>query len=61
MDSRSASVKRATQETEISLSLELLSLKESVIHTGVPFFDHMIAAFSRHGRMALDVTCKGDT
>ena len=58
---RSASVKRTTRETDISVSIELDSLRESSIQSGVPFFDHMISAFSRHGRVAMELSCKGDT
>lgn len=58
---RSAAVKRTTRETDISVSIELDSLRESSIQSGVPFFDHMMSAFSRHGRVAMDLSCKGDT
>lgn len=58
---RSAAVKRTTRETDISVSIELDSLRESSIQSGVPFFDHMISAFSRHGRVAMELSCKGDT
>ena len=58
---RSASVKRTTRETDISVSIELDSLRESSIQSGVPFSDHMTSAFSRHGRVAMELSCKGDT
>ena len=58
---RNASVKRATRETDISLTVELDSLEESSIQSGVPFFDHMLSSFSRHGRVRLGLECRGDT
>lgn len=58
---RSASVKRTTRETDISLTIELDSTSESSIKSGVPFFDHMLSSFSRHGRISLNLTCVGDT
>ena len=58
---RRAAVTRTTRETDISVSIELDSLRESSIQSGVPFFDHMISAFSRHGRVAMELSCKGDT
>jgi imidazoleglycerol-phosphate dehydratase len=58
--SRIGKFARRTKETDISVTLELDSVRESVIATGVPFFDHMLNSFARHGRMNLDLTCKGD-
>jgi imidazoleglycerol-phosphate dehydratase len=60
-DHRSATVKRTTHETDISIAIELDSLKESSIKSGVPFFDHMLSSFARHGRISIDLCCKGDT
>jgi len=59
-EKRSASVKRTTRETDIAVVLELDSIKESSIKSGVAFFDHMISSFSRHGRISLDLLCAGD-
>jgi imidazoleglycerol-phosphate dehydratase len=58
---RSGSFERTTSETSISVKLALGSSAISVISSGVPFFDHMLSAFSRHGRFALELECKGDT
>ncbi|MDA3900156.1 MAG: imidazoleglycerol-phosphate dehydratase HisB [Spirochaetes bacterium] len=58
---RSASGNRKTAETDITVSVELLSTENSIIQTGVPFFDHMLEALARHGRMRLEVYCSGDT
>ena len=56
---RRASVRRQTLETEIRLSLNLDG-GSIQIATGVPFFDHMLDALARHGRLGLEVTCVGD-
>jgi imidazoleglycerol-phosphate dehydratase len=58
--SRVAAVKRKTAETDISLSLTIDGRGRSKIDTGVPFFDHMLTLFAKHGLFDLDVTCKGD-
>jgi imidazoleglycerol-phosphate dehydratase len=60
MANRSGSYQRKTKETDIKVSMTLASAAESHIDTGVPFFDHMLSAFSKHGMIALDLTCKGD-
>ena len=56
---RRAHVERTTLETEIVLALDL---DGGDVHaaTGVPFFDHMLDALGRHGRLGLDVHCTGD-
>jgi imidazoleglycerol-phosphate dehydratase len=58
---REAQVARRTKETDIALSLRLEGAGEGNISTTVPFFDHMLALFSRHGGFDLAVTAKGDT
>jgi len=57
---RVANVERKTKETEISLFLNLDGAGESNINTGIGFLDHMLTALSKHGRMDLNLTCKGD-
>ena len=57
---RSASIDRKTSETEISLRISLDGEGNSSIRTGIPFFDHMLTLFSRHGLIDLDVQAKGD-
>src|SRR5262245_50626734 len=57
---RKAQLTRQTAETDISLALDLDGHGNVVAHSGVPFLDHMLDAFGRHGRLDLDVTCKGD-
>ncbi len=58
---RSATVKRSTAETEISLTLTLDGTGKSEIDSGCPFLDHMLTLFSRHSRFDLTLTCRGDT
>ena len=57
---RKGSVTRKTKETDISVDIELESTEVSQINSGVPFFDHMLASMSKHGRFSLSLTCKGD-
>jgi imidazoleglycerol-phosphate dehydratase len=57
---RKAAIKRTTAETDITLTLAIDGAGTSKIATGVPFFDHMLTLFSRHGLFDLDVSCKGD-
>lgn len=58
--SRKAEIKRVTKETDIRIALDLDGEGKSAINTGVPFLDHMLEQFSRHGLFDLEVTCKGD-
>lgn len=58
---RSAEIIRKTNETDITLSLNLDGKGESEINTGCGFLDHMLTLFSRHGRFDLKVFCEGDT
>ncbi len=57
---RKAVVKRTTAETDITLTLAIDGGGTSKIATGVPFFDHMLTLFARHGLFDLDISCKGD-
>lgn len=58
--SRSATIERNTNETSITLSLDLDGDGTSDIQTGVGFFDHMLELFTRHGLFNLTVQAKGD-
>lgn len=58
---RTASIQRTTNETCISLELNLDGTGKSEIHTGVGFLDHMLTLFARHGDFDLTVRCQGDT
>lgn len=57
---RKADLRRATAETEISVAVDLDGQGRTDIHTGIPFFDHMLAQLGRHGGLDLDVSVKGD-
>lgn len=57
---RVAEVSRTTGETDIKVVLDLDGSGVCDIDTGVPFFDHMLNAFGRHGLFDLSVYAKGD-
>jgi imidazoleglycerol-phosphate dehydratase len=57
---RTATVERKTKETEISLNLNLDGTGKAEIRTGMPFFDHMLEAFTRHGFFDVELRAKGD-
>lgn len=59
-DSRSITLSRKTAETAIELSLSVDGTGVSRIDTGIPFFDHMLTLFAKHGLFDLDVKCAGD-
>jgi imidazoleglycerol-phosphate dehydratase len=58
---REARIVRRTKETDISLTLRIEGSGEGKINTTVPFFDHMLVIFSRHGGFDLEIKAKGDT
>lgn len=57
---RKATVNRKTNETNITISLNIDGKGESDISTGNPFFDHMLTLFSKHGLFDLELAAKGD-
>jgi imidazoleglycerol-phosphate dehydratase len=57
---RSASVRRTTKETDVSVSLNLDGQGKADNHTGVPFLDHMLDQISAHGLIDLSAHCTGD-
>jgi len=57
---RTAVVERVTRETRIRLSLGLDGTGEARICTSVPFLDHMLDLFARHGLFDLQVEAQGD-
>lgn len=57
---RRAAVTRVTGETDITVELDLDGTGTCLIDTGVPFFDHMLNAFGRHGLFDLTVRAAGD-
>jgi len=58
--SRKASIERNTSETQISLDLLIDGSGINSISTGIPFLDHMLELFSRHGFFDLKIQAKGD-
>lgn len=60
MEPRTAVKKRETKETRIELSICLDGHGVNDIHTGIPFFDHMLDGFARHGLFDLHVKVSGD-
>ena len=58
---RTIEIIRTTKETDIVLKLNLDGSGVSKVDSGCGFLDHMLTLFARHGRMDLELTCKGDT
>ena len=60
MEKRSATITRNTRETKISVTLDIDGAGESKINTGIPFMDHMLTLFAKHGFFDLEVKADGD-
>jgi|SRR5438552_468586 len=60
MKQRHAQVKRVTKETSVFVTLNIDGKGESWIDTGLPFFDHMLGLFAKHGVVDLKLRCRGD-
>lgn len=60
LESRTASVYRKTNETEITINLNLDGTGKSNSKTGLAFFDHMLDQIARHGQMDLEIQVNGD-
>lgn len=60
MDARKASRQRSTAETRIELTIDLDGSGRADISTGIPFFDHMLTLFTRHGLFDLKIVAEGD-
>lgn len=58
--SRSATIERITNETTIKLTLLVDGSGTAKISTSVPFLDHMLNLFARHGLFDLEIEAKGD-
>ncbi len=59
-NTRIAEVIRETKETQIKVSLSLDGTGEGEISTGIPFMDHMLDLFARHGFFDLSIVANGD-
>lgn len=51
---------RITNETKITVEVNLDGTGKSAVNTGLAFFDHMLDQLARHGNMDLNIECKGD-
>jgi len=60
MPERAARVQRKTKETDVRIKLDLDGNGDASLSTGLPFLDHMLELFSKHGLFNLEVVCKGD-
>lgn len=60
LPNRLATVQRNTNETEISIKLNLDGSGQSAMHTGLGFFDHMLDQLAKHSGADLEITVKGD-
>jgi len=58
---RQATIRRKTTETDVSAEVNLDGRGEGSIDTSVPFLDHMLNLFSRHGSLDLTIRSQGDT
>ena len=59
-EKRISVVSRNTNETKISVKVELDGKGNHSISTGLPFFDHMLEQISKHSLIDLDLKCIGD-
>jgi imidazoleglycerol-phosphate dehydratase len=57
---RQAKITRVTKETRIRLFLDLDGSGRASVHTGIPFFDHMLTLVAKHGVLDLRLRCEGD-
>lgn len=60
IQARKAGIVRNTNETQISVSLNLDGEGRAKLATGVPFLDHMLDQVARHGAIDLDIKARGD-
>ncbi len=59
-DRRRASVQRKTKETDIRLAIDLDGSGSYQVDTGIPFLDHMLESFAKHGLFDLELAATGD-
>lgn len=60
MSERKARIARKTKETEIAATVAIDGSGQAEIATGLRFLDHLLDALTRHSRMDVTLTCKGD-
>jgi len=59
-EDRVGTVMRKTKETDVKVVWNLDGAGNGEVRTGIPFLDHMLLLFARHGLFDLDVACRGD-
>lgn len=57
---RTSKVERKTKESQVSVELNLDGTGQNLIHTQIPFFDHMLSQLSKHGLFDLKINTIGD-
>lgn len=57
---RVGQIQRKTKETDVRVKLNLDGAGSSRVSTGLPFLDHMLDLFAKHGLFDLEIVCKGD-
>ena len=57
---RIAEIKRVTGETDIQLKFNVDGQGKGKIDTGIPFLNHMLTLFAKHGFFDLEIVAKGD-
>jgi len=57
---RRADIRRQTKETNIRVRLSLDGKGTGKVTTDIPFLDHMLELFARHGLFDLEISCRGD-
>ncbi|MGQ0657369.1 MAG: imidazoleglycerol-phosphate dehydratase HisB [Chromatiales bacterium] len=60
MNNRTASVRRDTTETQITVTLNLDGTGKSRLALGIPFLEHMLDQVARHGMIDIDIAARGD-
>ena len=60
MKSRTATIKRETTETKVSLELGVDGTGQAKISTGIKMFDHLLSQLAQHGRFNLKISASGD-
>jgi imidazoleglycerol-phosphate dehydratase len=60
MSARKATVVRNTNETKITVAINLDGTGQGALNTGMPFLDHMLDQIVHHGLIDLDINCEGD-
>ncbi len=57
---RIASFSRRTNETEVTVSINLDGVGKAKVNTGIGFFDHMLALLAKHSGIDIEIDCNGD-